>query len=48
MKKLLIMLSLIASQASIAQEKEEKLWINPGFVSYHFDREMGFNEKTMV
>ncbi len=49
MKKLLILLSLFASNFAFSQEaekNEQKLWINPGFISYHFDRTMGFNEKN--
>ena len=35
-------------KSEISQEKSvgEKLWISPGMVSYHFDRDMGFNESN--
>ncbi len=46
MKKTIFALTILLANLALAEEAQEKLWINPGFISYHFDRDMGFNEKN--
>lgn len=43
----LLFIAAVATNAHGEEVKESKLWVTPGAISYHFNRDRGYNERNL-